>query len=128
VLGSGTKLLIFLVVLHSLFFYAGQNQLMQQKTGDNPHKSFVDEFQKDGSLKSSMDNSTQGSLFSTSISFFSPLFPVWNFVTTLWDIVVSPQSWIWGSTLPTMFQSILSAVMFILEFSMILKIIRGVNL
>lgn len=118
-----TKYLAVLVVIHTLFFFAGAEGYTDQQKGDNPHKQFTSNFRGDNATKVARVGDTSG-IFDGTFRLAAKATEGFNVIT---GILVSPYT-IWeGTGMPTMLIWLLQGVQGVIELTIIVEFLRGVS-
>ncbi|RZN61643.1 MAG: hypothetical protein EF811_04960 [Methanonatronarchaeia archaeon] len=122
--GQLTKLLIFLVSAHLMFFLAGQAGLVQFQEEENPHREFIEVFE-DGELEESVDVQTEDSGVLERITEVFLSIPV---IQQISELLFGPYMVVGNLEIPWVVKTFIQAVIGIIEFTTLVILIRGVNI
>lgn len=119
--GMGTKLIGFLIVLHSLMFFAGANDIIQTQGGEeNQNKQFVERFQDNSTQV--VDPGDQSAGIFDQIRITAKALP---FIGFMYEVFSAPYTFIEGTGLPNIFVMTFQALLGFLETVVIASYIRG---
>lgn len=119
--GFAYKYLAFLITMHVLIFSAQANGFMDDKSPDNRHEKFVDQFAEENITEQAAVNQDSGIIAET----FSPIASVGGLIDSLVGILVSPYSAINATQLPQMFQMLFQALIGLSEIYVGYKFATG---
>ena len=122
--GQLTKLLIFLVSAHLMFFLAGQAGLVQFQEEENPHREFIEVFE-DGELEESVDVQREDSGVLERITEVFLSIPV---IRQISELLFGPYMVVGNLEIPWVVKTFIQAVIGIIEFTTLVILIRGVNI
>lgn len=125
--GFATRVMMFLITVHTLLFFAGQAGYLPAQSS-SPNKQFVDQLR--GSTGENLTDATRQSDASSEVvaAVFSPLFLLGDFLATFGRIITFPYSFIANSPLPLMLKWIFGAFLTLFEASALASFIRGFQL
>lgn len=122
--GQLTKLLIFMVTAHMLFYVAGQAGLIQfQEEEENPHREFIEVF-ADGELKENVNVEREQSGVLERITDVFLSIPI---ISDIYEIVFGPYMLIGNIEMPWALKTLIQAILGVLELTAMITLIRGVN-
>ncbi len=126
--GFATRVMMFLITVHTLLYFAGQAGYLPAQS-NSPNKKFVDQLR--GSNADNLRNATttqSGGSSEVVSSVFSPLFLLGDFIGTFGGLITYPYSFIANSPLPTMLKWIFGAFLTLFEVTALAGFIRGFQL
>lgn len=119
--GIGMKLMSFLIVMHSIFFFAGESEIIQHQAGQtNEHQEFVQRFDENATKTLDTGN-TDASIFDQ-IRLSAQSLPFIGFVV---EIFSAPYVFIEGTSIPSLYVTIFQALLGFFETAAIASYIRG---
>jgi len=119
--GFGYKYLIFLVVFHTLAFQAQSTGMLEQETPQNRHAKVVDTWQSENITEQA--SVTAGSGIISGV--FSPIAALAGFLNSIVGFLVSPYTAIQATSLPGMFQMLISGILGVSEAYVAYLFVRG---
>lgn len=115
------KLVSFLIVLHSLFYFAGSSGMIQHQEGAvNEHKQFVERFDTN-STKTLDTGDTDASIFDQ-IRLSAQAIPFIGFIV---EVFSAPYVFIEGTGIPDLYVMLFQALLGFFETASIASFIRG---
>lgn len=121
--GQLTKLAMFLLISHLLFYTAGQAGYIENQGNDNIHKDFINIWQND-QLKDNMDISRGDSGVIEKINSVFLSIPL---IGDIYNVLFGPYLLIGNISLPFAIKALIQGVMGILETTTMILLIRGVR-
>jgi len=117
-----TRIMVFLVVAHTLLFYGGVNGYIPSYENDNPHQAFLNNVTGD-QLQDTIISQNESSIVTENVGVgYTSL----NFVSAIKGILFSPYSLMDNSGLTQMFQTLFKIVLAVLEITALGGFLRGV--
>lgn len=115
------KLVSFLIVLHSVMYFAGAEGIIQHQSGEtNEHKAFVEQF--DENATQTIDPGTQDASIFDNIRISAQAIPFIGFIV---EIFSAPYTFIEGTGMPDFFVMMFQALLGFFETAAIVSFIRG---
>jgi len=115
------KLVSFLIILHSLFYFAGSNGMIEHQAGaTNEHKQFVERF--DSNSTSTIDVSEQDASIFDQIRITAQAIPFIGFIV---EVFSAPYVFIEGTGIPDLYVMLFQALLGFFETASIASFIRG---
>lgn len=119
--GIGMKLVSFLIILHSVMFFAGSEGIIQHQAGaTNEHKQFVEKFDENSTKV--VDPGTQDASIFDNIRITAQAIPFIGFV---FEVFSAPYTFIEGTGLPDLYVMMFQALLGFFETASIVSFIRG---
>ena len=119
--GTGTKLLVFLIISHTLLFGAQSAGTIDNQQGENPNKQFVDQFRGDNLTDEAAVEDDSNIIDGT----FGPAVKSLGFIDAIAGILKSPYTLVAGSGLPTEIIMVIQAIIGLMEAAVIAGFLRG---
>lgn len=118
---TGIKLVSFLIVLHTLFYFAGANGIVQHQAGEeNQHKEFVQQFSENSTQ--TVETSNEDASIFDQIRITAQALPFIGFIV---EIFSAPYTFISGTGLPNVFVMLFQGLLGFLETVVVASFIRG---
>lgn len=120
-MAEGTHLMMFLITVHVLFFFAGDAGLRPSQQGENPHQAFYQNASGSG-FQDSVQTGGDSNIVSDT---FSVAFESLEGLRVLGGIITAPYSLFDNTDLPDLFKTLGKALLGFLEAMVVLAFIRG---
>jgi len=118
------KLVSFLIVLHSLIFFAGANDLIQTQSGaEQQNKEFVQKFSDNSTQAVDPGDTSEAGIFDQ-IRITAKALP---FIGFIYEIFSAPYVFIGGTGMPQIFVMMFQGLLGFFETVVIASYIRGYN-
>lgn len=119
--GIGMKLVSFLIVFHSVAFFAGEADLIQHQSGEtNQHKAFVDKFENNAT--ETIQTGDQDASIFDQVRITAQALPFIGFVA---EVYTAPFILIDNTGLPDLFVLIMKSLLGFFQAASIASFIRG---
>jgi hypothetical protein len=119
--GTGTKIMVFLIVLHTVFYFAGAEGMIEHQEGpENQHKQFVEQFDEN-TTKTVDTTETDASVFDQ-IRLSAEALPFIGFIVQIFS---APYTFLGSTNLPEVFIMLFQAILGFAETVAIASFIRG---
>lgn len=116
------NLLIFLITVHTVMFFAGVEGLRPYQSGDNPHQAFLNNASSDQFQESVQGANNSGIVPDN----FGVAFNALDGIDILAGLLTSPYSLFDNTELPAMFKTLFKVLLGFLEAYVVLSFIRGI--
>ena len=115
------KLVSFLIVLHSLFYFAGAEGMIDHQAGEtNEHREFVERF--DSNSSETVEVSNEDASIFDEIRITAQALPFIGFVV---EVFSAPYLFIEGTGIPNLYVMLFQALLGFFETASVASFIRG---
>jgi len=115
------KLVSFLIILHSVMYFAGSEGIIQHQAGQsNEHKEFVERFDENSTQV--VDPGSQDASIFENIRITAQAIP---FIGFIFEVFSAPYTFIEGTGLPDLYVMMFQALLGFFETAAIVSFIRG---
>lgn len=124
-MGLGTRITVFLIVVHTFSFYAAGSGYIPQKTGDNPHEAFIGNVtgeQLDDSVQTGTGNQSTVSTGDFGIAVKSL-----DFISFIGGILTAPYDLVSNTGWPAFAKTLVQALLGFLKAAAVASFVRGVD-
>lgn len=115
---SGTRLIVFLLVVHTLLYFAGTYGVLPSMSEEgNPHELFVQNV-TEKNVTDTVDLGGESGLWETVTAGWNK---IWGGLSFFWGLLSAPYSILALAELPAMFENIIKGILVILEISVVIS-------